>query len=92
MSKYKDRTGVPIKVGDVVARAITINHETFKGFSFAINIVKKQGRSLILDGVHGYAYLSETDAKEMMVLNTGDPDINLRGLHCEFSREFGPRP
>ena len=38
----------------VVASAITINHSTFKGFNFETTVCKKRGRSLILEGVHGW--------------------------------------
>lgn len=88
MSKYKDREGKPIKIGDVVARAITINHDTFKGFNFSVNVCKRKGRELILDGVFGWCRLSDSDAKELHVI-TGETD--LRKLYCDFSISFPKR-
>lgn len=88
MAKYKDRHGTPIKVGDVIAAAITINHETFRGFSFDVRIIKKKGRELIADGVHGWCRLSERAANELVVLK-GDTDLTR--VHCDLSRDFGPK-
>lgn len=84
---YKDRKGNRIAAGAVVASAITINHDTFKGFNFEVTVCKKAGRELILDGVYGWSRLSERAAKELCVIM---PDTDLRKLHCEFAREFQP--
>ncbi len=82
---YKDRNGKRIYAGAVVASAITINHDTFKGFNFEVTICKKQGRELVLDGVHGWSRLSERGAKELCVLTH---ETDLRHLWCEFARDF----
>lgn len=66
-------------------RAITLNHETFRGFTFSTNIVKKKGRSLILDGVHSWGYLSDQNPQEMVKLM---PHTDLRQVEAEFIRDF----
>lgn len=85
MSKYKDREGKRIGAGAIVASAITINHDTFKGFNFEVTVCKRQGRELILDGVHGWSRLSERPANELCVIAA---ETDLRKLYCEFARAF----
>jgi len=71
---YKDRNGTILRVGDVVARAITINHENFMGFSFTVNIVKKSEGRLILDGAYCWGYLSEADQNTLYKVSA-DTDL-----------------
>lgn len=85
---YKDRYGKRIKAGSVVAAAITINHDTFKGFNFETTVCRKRGCKLILDGVHGWRRLSESDARELAVI---DAETDLTNVYVDFARAF-PRP
>ncbi len=81
MPKYRDRFGKPISEGDVVLTAITINHDTYKGFSFATTIVRRRGRSLILDGVHTVGYLCQRPRHELVKVT---PETDLRAVEAEF--------
>ncbi len=85
---YLDRKGKRITAGAIVASAITINHDTFKGFNFEVTVCKKKGRELILDGVYGWSRLSERPAKELSIIT---PETDLRRLSCEFATDFPRR-
>jgi hypothetical protein len=84
----KDRYGNEINVGDVVLSAITINHDTYRGFTFATNIVRKQGRLLILDGVHCWGYLHRRKAAELVKVT---PETDLWKVEADFIRDFRQR-
>lgn len=84
MAKYKDRFGEPIREGDVVLSAITINFDTYKGFAFSTNIVKKRGQSLILDGVYCTSSLSQRKRRELVKVT---PDTDLRSVEVLFLRD-----
>ncbi len=85
---YRDRKNKRITAGSIVASAITINHDTFKGFNFEVTVCKKKGRELILDGVYGWSRLSDRPAKELCVIT---PETNMSKLFCEFATDFPRR-
>lgn len=81
----KDRKGIEVKEGDVVAIAITINNRRF-GFPFTTHICRKNKEgALILDGSLGWQYLDSAESNHIQVLT---PDTDMRALHCEFFQEF----
>lgn len=86
-TSYKDRNGKRIRNGAVVAKAITCNHDAFRGFTFTVAIVKKRGTRLILDGVHAFCYLQDINPREVVVL---DSETDLRAVEATFIREFRP--
>jgi len=89
MSNSKlDRNGKEIKIGDVVAQAITLNHDTFKGFTFTTRICRWYEGEVILDGVYGYSWLYDTDSKELEVI---DKDTDMSSLEYYFSTTFRKR-
>lgn len=84
----KDRLGVEVKEGDVVAVAITVNNRKY-GIPYTIHICRKNDvGKLILDGALGWGFLEQHDSKEIQVLT---PDTDMRSLFCDFIREFGQR-
>lgn len=85
---YYDRNKRRIKAGSIVASAITLNHDTFKGFNFQVTVCKMKGRDLILDGVYGWSRLRDHDAKELCVITS---ETDLRKLFCEFATDFPRR-
>lgn len=78
---YKDRDGVDIEFGDVVAQRITLNYDTFKGFPFAVYIVVDTDDGPTLSGVHTFGELKHLHPPDLKVLRY---DTNLRGLATEF--------
>lgn len=85
---YKDRYGKPISEGDVVLAAITVNHDSFRGFGFATFIVRRKGRSLWLDGTWTTCPLRARPARELVKATI---DVDLQTVDYEFRKEFGPR-
>jgi len=84
----RDRYGEEIEVGDVVVSAITINHDTYRGFSFTVNIVRQAKGGLILDGVWTTCPLSARKPAELVKLT---PTTDLQVVDFEFRKEFGPK-
>lgn len=80
----RDRHGKKIKVGDVVLRRITVNHDQFKGFTFTTMIVKRQDGVKILDGVYSYAYLDECESRDLVKVT---PETDLRSVEIDFIQE-----
>ena len=88
MSKYRDREGNTINVGDVVAAAVTMNQQTYAPFAFVVTIVKKVKGRLILDGVFTTSELKDRPAKQLQKLHGG---VDLRKLNSDWLVEFRER-
>ena len=87
MAFYKDAAGTRIRVGDVVATAVTMNHARFpEGFVTKVCRKHKDGR-LILDGSIGWTYLADTKQSERTVIR---PDTDLRRVATAFIRANYP--
>ena len=80
MSRYKDRYGNPIKVGDTVLQLISMNMERHSS-PYTVMIIKKEKNKLILDGVWGRGYLSTQVPQDLCVLT---PETDMRKVHCDF--------
>lgn len=84
MKPKRDRYGRKITEGAVVLTRITINHDNYRGFSFATTICRKRGRSLILDGVWTECLVRLRKRRDLVVVT---PEIDLREVEAEFIRE-----
>lgn len=82
MSKYKDKYGNVIKVGDVVLQLISLNMDRHE-FPYITTIAKRKGRSLILDGSYNWGYLKNFDPNGLCVLTV---DTDMRKVLCDFFR------
>ena len=80
MSKYKDRYGNPIKVGDTVFQLITLGVGRHS-MPFSTRIVKKKSNRLYLDGVHCWGWLNTQDPNHICVLNENTP---MGRVWCDF--------
>ena len=80
MSRYKDRYGNPIKVGDTVLQLISMNMERHSS-PYTVMIIKKEKNKLILDGVWGRGYLSTQDPQHLCTLT---PETDIRKVHVDF--------
>lgn len=90
MSKYRDRYGKLINVGDVVVTAIAMNHDNYRGFSFVTRIVRRaaDGKTLLADGSWTTTRLRDVPRKQIVKLTE---DVDLRNVEACFIREFGAK-
>lgn len=82
MSKYKDKYGNAIKIGDIVLQLISLNMDRHE-FPYITMIVKKKEKSLILDGPLNWGYLRNQNPNEICVLTV---DTDMRKVLCDFFR------
>ncbi len=80
MSKYKDRYGHTIKLGDIVLQLISLNMERHSA-PYSVMVIKKKKNRLIIDGVWGWGYLSTQDPQHLCVLTL---ETDMRKIHCDF--------
>ena len=82
MSKYKDRYGNPIKLGNIVLQLVSLNIER-QSKPYTVHIIKKKGNRLILDGDICWGYLSTQKAEHLCVLTL---ETDMRKVFCDFAR------
>ena len=84
---YKDAKGKRIREGSIVAQAITLNHHVhikgrYLAMPFTVNVVKKKGHDLVLDGVYCWGLLRLQKQEHLIVI---DDTTDMRDVFMYFN-------